>query len=94
MTEIINCHQKSELEVSAAPHKNTALKSEVLRSPSFFLSLFFFSFPFCYCCLDAFIGKKAGQCAVGRLSSPVPLSDSFAKGDFFFFLIQQKKEGT
>lgn len=97
MTEIINCHQKSELQVSATPYKNMALKSAVVSFPSFFLSLIFFFFPFSYCHWNAFIrDKKAGQCAVGRLSSPVPLSDSLGDGDFatFFFFNSAKERGT
>lgn len=55
MIEIINCHQKSELEVPETPYKNTALK-ECGFEVSFLSSLFCFPF---YCCgPDAFIGEK------------------------------------
>ena len=84
MTEIINCHQKSELEVPET--KNTALKERGFEV-SFLSSLFCFPF---YCCgPDAFIGEKqVGMLLAG--SSPlilyvIPLAKMTSLLSFFFF---------
>lgn len=81
MIKITNCHQENGLKLSTTPYNNTNLKSAFWGSLLFFLSFFP---PLCLLLLSpgCFYRKKAGQCAVGRLSSPVPLSDSLGDGNF------------
>lgn len=92
MIKIINCHRESRLKLSATPSNNTNLKSAFWGSCLFF----FLHLPPCFLLLSPgrFHRKKAGQCAVGRLSSPVPLSDSLGDGNFSTSPLQQKKAGT
>ena len=86
MIEIINCHQKSELEVPETSYKNTALK-EGSFEVSFLSS--FFCFPFYYCCPDAFIGEKQVSVLLAGFSPlilfVIPLAIVTFLLSFFFF---------
>ena len=91
MIEIINCHQKSELEVPET--KNTALKERGFEVS--FLSLLS-CFPFYCCAPDAFIGEKQVSMLLAGSSPLILYAIPLAKMTFllsFFFYNSAKDRG-